>query len=161
MSTPAPARLTIARLPELVGRRLTPTDWFEITRDRIGAFADCTGDHQFIHVDRERVRAQTPFPDVVAHGYLLLSLVVGIRPVDEPVVEDVGLVLNYGIDRLRFVSPVFAGQRVRYVVDITGAEPRDGGRMLLKRDLTLEVEGRDQPGLVATVLAMYLPKQPD
>ncbi|MEY2853294.1 MAG: hypothetical protein RL030_426 [Pseudomonadota bacterium] len=160
MSALLPGRLTVARLPELVGLRLAPTEWMPVTRELISAFADCTGDHQFIHVDPERVRAQTPFPDVVAHGFLLLSLVAGLRPADEPQVADVALVLNYGIDRLRFVSPVFAGQRVRYLVQVTGAEPREDGRVLLKRELTLEVEGRDQPALVATVLALYIPQRP-
>jgi acyl dehydratase len=160
MSAPPPARLTVARLPELVGLRLAPTGWMTITRERIRAFADCTGDHQFIHVDPEQVRGKTPFPDVVAHGFLLLSLVAGIRPADEPQIEDVALVLNYGIDRLRFVSPVFAGQRVRYQVQVTGAEPREDGRMLLKRELTLEIADREQPALVATVLALYIPQRP-
>lgn len=160
MDSAAPERLTIARLPELVGRRLAPTDWIPIDRERIGAFADCTGDHQFIHVDPEAVRARTPFPDVLAHGYLLLSIAAGLRPPDEPVVVDAALVLNYGIDRLRFVSPVFAGQRVRYHVQVTAAEAREGGRMLLKRELTVEVAGREEPALVATVLAMYLPQRP-
>jgi acyl dehydratase len=152
--------LTVARLPELAGTRLAPTEWITITREQIRAFADCTGDHQFIHVDPGQVRERTPFPDVVAHGFLLLSLAAGMRPVDEPQIEDVAMVLNYGIDRLRFVSPVFAGQRVRYLVHFTGAEPRDDGRMLLKRELTLEVAGRDQPALVATVLALYIPQRP-
>jgi acyl dehydratase len=160
MSAPPPARLTVARLPELVGLRLAPTEWMPVTRERIRAFADCTGDHQFIHVDPEQVRERTPFPDVLAHGFLLLSLAAGVRPVDEPQVEDLALVLNYGIDRLRFVSPVFAGQRVRYLVQITGAEPRADGRMLLNRELTLEVAGREQPALVASVLALYIPQRP-
>lgn len=160
MSMPPAERITVAGLPALVGRRFSPTEWILISRERIGQFADCTGDHQFIHVDAERVRRQTPFPDVVAHGFLLLSLAAGIRSPEEPVVEDAALVLNYGIDRLRFVTPVFAGQRVRYQVEVTAAEPRGDGRMLLKRDLVLEIEGGDQPALVATVLAMYLPKRP-
>ena len=105
MSNPTPA-LTLARLPELVGRRFEPSEWIEITQQRIDTFAQCTGDHQFIHVDPERVRRETPFPATLAHGYLLLSLVAGVRQANFPVVEDAALVLNYGIDRLRFTRPV-------------------------------------------------------
>ncbi|MDR2215083.1 MAG: MaoC family dehydratase [Nevskiaceae bacterium] len=156
-----PERLTVARLTELAGRTLAPTEWITVTRELIGQFADCTGDHQFIHVDAERTRAQAGFPDVLAHGFLLLSLAASAKPADEPLIEDAALMLNYGIDRLRFISPVFAGQRVRYRTVITAAETREHGRMLLKRELTLEVEGRDEPALVATLLVMVLPQRPD
>jgi acyl dehydratase len=157
MSTPAPT-ITLARLPELLGRRFEPTAWIEITQQRIDAFAQCTGDHQFIHVDPERVKRETPFPGTIAHGYLLLSLVAGARQANFPVVEDAALVLNYGIDRLRFTQPVYAGSRVRYRIEVAGVEPRGGGRMLVRQNAQLEVEGQQEPALVAELLAMYLPR---
>ena len=154
-----PDTLTMDRLPELKGRRFEPSEWIEISQQRIDAFADCTGDHQFIHVDPERVRRETPFPGTLAHGYLLLSLVAGIRQANFPAVSDAALVLNYGIDRLRFIQPVFSGARVRYRIEVADVELRDAGRVLVRQNATLEVEGQKQPAVVAELLAMYLPRQ--
>jgi acyl dehydratase len=158
MKPEVPDSLTVARLPELVGRRFAPGEWIVITQQRIDAFAECTGDHQFIHVDPERVRLETPFPGTLAHGYLLLSLVAGVRQANFPSVEDAGLVLNYGIDRLRFINPVFAGASVRYVIEVAAVEPKGGGRMLIRQNATLEVLGQPEPAIVAQLLAMYVPR---
>jgi len=147
---------TVAGLGALVGRQFQPAEWVTIDQGRIDAFADCTGDHQFIHVDPQRVADQTDFPGTVAHGFLLLSLVAGHRQSAFPKVVDVALVLNYGIDRLRFTNPVFAGQRVRYRTRVIAAEPRGGGRMLLRLEATLDIEGQEKPALVAELLSLYV-----
>ena len=86
------------------------------------------------------------------------SLVAGVRPPNFPVVEDAGLVLTTRIDRLRFINPVFAGASVRYLIEVAAVEPRDGGRMLLRQNATLEVLGQPEPALVAQLLAMYVPQ---
>jgi acyl dehydratase len=151
--------LTVATLGSLVGQKFAPTEWILIDQQRINAFADCTGDHQFIHVDPERVAKETPFPNTIAHGFLLLSLAAGHRQRDFPVVADVALVLNYGLDRLRFTSPVYAGSRVRYRSQVLAAEPRDAGRVLLRQEATLEVEGQEKPAVIAELLALYVPRQ--
>lgn len=148
--------LTVATLHRLIGREFAPTEWILVDQDRINGFASCTGDHQFIHVDPERVRRETPFPTTLAHGFLLLSLAAGHRQRDFPAIEDLGLVLNYGLDRLRFTSPVPAGSRVRYRSRVLGAEPRGPGRTLLRLDAVMEVEGQEKPALVAELLAMYV-----
>lgn len=148
--------LTVATLDRLVGRRFAPTDWILIDQQRIDRFADCTGDHQFIHVDPVRVARETPFAGTLAHGFLLLSLVAGHRQRDLPQVSDVALVLNYGLDRLRFTTPVYCGSRVRYHSRVTGAEPRGAGRVLLRTEAQLEVEGQEKPALVAELLALYI-----
>jgi acyl dehydratase len=148
--------LTVATLDTLVGRQFAPADWILIDQQRIDRFADCTGDHQFIHVDPERVARETPFPGTLAHGFLLLSLAAGHRQRDFPAVSDVALVLNYGLDKLRFISPVFAGARVRYHTRVVAAEPRGAGRVLLRQEATLEVEGQEKPALVAELLALYI-----
>jgi acyl dehydratase len=148
--------LTVATLSTLVGRQFEQTDWITLDQPRIDAFADCTGDHQYIHVDPERVARETTFPGTVAHGFLLLSLAAGHRQRDFPKVVDVALVLNYGIDRLRFLSPVFAGQRVRYQTSVLAAEPRGPGRVLLRQKATLQIEGQEKPALVAELLALYI-----
>ncbi|HXR50517.1 MAG TPA: MaoC family dehydratase [Steroidobacteraceae bacterium] len=154
--TNSPEILTVSTLDRLVGRKFAPTDWIDIDQQRIDRFADCTGDHQFIHVDPERVARETPFRGTLAHGFLLLSLAAGHRQRDFPPVSDAALVLNYGLDRLRFTSPVFAGSRVRYHSSVVAAEPRGPGRTLLRQEAQLEVEGQDQPALVAELLALYV-----
>jgi acyl dehydratase len=146
-------------LDSLVGQQFEPTEWILIDQQRINAFADCTGDHQFIHVDPERVARETLFPGTLAHGFLLLSLAAGHRQRDFPAVSDSALVLNYGLDRLRFLTPVFAGARVRYRSRVLAAEPRGEGRILLRQEATLEVEGQEKPAVVAELLAMYIARQ--
>src|SRR6187551_3180947 len=148
--------LAVTTLHKLVGRTFAPSDWILVDQQRINAFAACTGDQQFIHVDPERVARDTQFPGTLAHGFLLLSLAAGHRQRDFPPISDVALVLNYGLDRLRFTSPVFAGSRVRYHSSVVAAEPRGPGRTLLRQEAQLEVEGQDQPALVAELLALYV-----
>ncbi|MEO8308245.1 MAG: MaoC family dehydratase [Pseudomonadota bacterium] len=148
--------MTVATLSSLVGRQFEPTEWITVDQERIDAFANCTDDHQFIHVDPQRVARETAFPATVAHGFLLLSLAAGHRQRDFPPVTDVALTLNYGIDKLRFISPVFAGQRVRYLTRVLAAEPRGEGRVLLRQQATLQIEGQEKPALVAELLALYV-----
>jgi len=148
--------LTVATLDSLVGRQFTSADWVLIDQQRIDRFAECTGDHQFIHVDPERVARETPFPGTLAHGFLLLSLAAGHRQRDFPPVSDVALVLNYGLDKLRFISPVLAGARVRYHTRVLAAEPRGAGRVMLRQEEKLEVDGQEKPALVAELLALYI-----
>lgn len=148
--------LTVATLDRLVGREFAPTDWITIDQARIDQFAACTGDHQFIHVDPERVARETPFPGTLAHGFLLLSLVAGHRQRDFPEVQDVALVLNYGMDRVRFTAPVVAGSKVRYHTKVVSAETRSEGRVLLRQEAQLEVQGQSKPAVMAQVLALYV-----
>jgi acyl dehydratase len=156
MTTADGSGLTVATLGQLAGREFPPSDWILLDQARIDAFAACTDDHQFIHVDPERVQRETPFPRTLAHGFLLLSLVAGYRQRDFPAISDLALVLNYGLDRLRFTSPVFEGSRVRYRSRVMGAEPRGAGRTLLRQEAIMEVEGQDKPAVVAELLAMYV-----
>ena len=155
------APLTVATLDSLVGREFAPSDWISVDQPRIDQFAECTGDHQFIHVDPERVARETPFPRTLAHGFLLLSFAAGHRQRDFPKVTDVALVLNYGMDKVRFTSPVLSGSKVRYHTRVVAAEPRGPGRVLLRQEARLEVEGQDKPALVAELLALYVARGAD
>jgi acyl dehydratase len=148
--------LTVATLHRLVGQTFAPSEWILVDQARIDAFAACTGDHQFIHVDPQRVARETPFPGTLAHGFLLLSLAAGHRQRDFPPIADVALVLNYGLDRLRFTSPVVAGSRVRYRSQVVAAEPRAPGRVLLRQEAMMEVEGQEKPAVIAELLALYI-----
>ena len=148
---------TIAEMSEHIGRELGVSDWVTIDQSRIDTFADCTGDHQWIHVDVERAKRESPFRGPIAHGYLTLSMVaplsmqIGILP------KDSAAGLNYGIDKVRFLAPVPAGARVRLRVVLAGFEPRDGGQAIMKTQNTFEVEGSQKPALIAETLALLIP----
>ena len=127
-------------------------------QDRIDRFAECTGDRQWIHVDVERARRESPFGGPIAHGYLTLSLVAAMVMELGIIPPDAATGLNYGLDKVRFVAPVKAGARVRTRASLSAAEPQKGGRMLIKLQCTLEIEGDAKPALIAEVLCMLIGK---
>jgi acyl dehydratase len=148
---------TISQLGERIGQELGVSDWVNIDQSRIDAFAACTGDHQWIHVDVERAKRESPYRGPVAHGYLMLAMVaplslqIGVLP------KDAAAGLNYGVDKARFLAPVPAGARVRLRVVLAGVEPKEGGQAIMRTRSTLEVEGSDKPALVAETLAFLIP----
>jgi acyl dehydratase len=148
----------MATAPAFVGRELGVSDWITIDQDRIDQFGACTGDRQWIHVDVERARRESPFGGPIAHGYLTLSLVAAMVMEIGVIPPDAATGLNYGLDKARFIAPVKAGARVRARAVLTSAEPQPGRRLLLKLQCTLEVEGEAKPALVAEVLCMLLAK---
>jgi acyl dehydratase len=145
-------------IPQFVGRELGVSDWVTMSQDRIDQFATCTGDQQWIHVDVDRAKRESPFGGPVAHGYLTLSLVAALVMEIGVIPPDAATGLNYGLDRVRFIAPVRTDARVRMRVALTSAEPQNGGRMLLKLESTLEIEGEAKPALVAQVLCMLTGK---
>jgi acyl dehydratase len=148
---------TIAEMGQHIGQELGVSDWVTIDQSRIDAFASCTGDNQWIHVDVERAKRESPYRGPVAHGYLTLSMVgplsmqIGILP------KNAAAGLNYGVDKARFLAPVPAGARVRLRVVLVGFEPKDGGKAIMKTQNTLEVEGAEKPALIAETLAFLIP----
>jgi acyl dehydratase len=150
---------TMATAPQFIGSELGSSDWVTVGQDRIDQFAACTGDRQWIHVDVERARRESPFGGPVAHGYLTLSLVAAMVMELGVIPPDAATGLNYGMDKVRFVAPVKAGARVRMRASLVAAEPQNGGRMLLKLQSTLEIEGEANPALVAEVLCMLIGKR--
>ena len=150
---------TMATVPLFVGRELGASNWVTVDQDRIDQFAACTGDRQWIHVDVERARRESPFGGPVAHGYLSLSLVAAMVMELGVIPPDAAGALNYGLDKVRFIAPVKAGSRVRMRARLAEAEPQSGGRMLLKLNSTLEIEGEAKPALVAEVLCMLIGKR--
>jgi acyl dehydratase len=151
------SELTLAGLGEHIGRELGVSDWVAMDQARIDAFASCTGDHQWIHVDVERAKRESPFGGPVAHGYLTLSMVASLSMQVGVIPKDAAAGLNYGIDKVRFLAPVPAGARVRLRVVLAGIEPRDGGQVIMKTQNTLEVEGAERPALIAETLALLIP----
>ena len=150
---------TMTTAPQFVGRELGVSDWVTVGQDRIDAFAACTGDRQWIHVDVERARRESPFGSPIAHGYLILSLVAAMVTDLGVVPPDAASALNYGLDKVRFIAPVKAGARVRMRASLASAEPQNGGRMLLKLQSTLEIEDEAKPALIAEVLCMLIGKR--
>jgi acyl dehydratase len=150
---------TMTTAPQFVGRELGVTEWMTVGQDRIDQFAACTGDHQWIHVDVERAKRESPFAGPIAHGYLVLSLVAAMVMELGVVPPDAATALNYGLDKVRFIAPVKAGARVRMRAGLASAEPQSGGRVLLKLQSTLEIEGEAKPALIAEVLGMLIAKQ--
>jgi acyl dehydratase len=142
-------------LQGLIGQEVGVSRWFEVSQARIDAFADCTEDRQFIHVDTEAARA-TPFGGTIAHGFLTLSLASAMSYNAVPSLEGVSMGINYGFDKLRFLTPVRAGSRVRGRFRLLSAEDKGGGRWLLKHELTVEIESADKPALVGEWLGMQV-----
>lgn len=138
-----------------VGTKYEPGEWLAIEQDRINAFADCTEDHQFIHLDEEKA-AQTPFGGTIAHGFLTLSMLVKMCEGDGIVPENVVMGINYGFNKIRFLAPVRAGKRVRAHRELTSVEEKDGNRFLMTHAVTVEIEGEDTPALVAEWLSMVV-----
>lgn len=127
--------------------------WVVITQAQIDAFADLTQDRQFIHIDPVRAAA-TPFGGTVAHGFLTLSMLSHLLLSADLPLPSARESVNYGFDRVRFLAPVPAGARIRGVFVLTGVEDRGGGRMLLRFDATVEIDGSAKPALRADWLAM-------
>ena len=126
-------------------------DWFEMSQDRINDFADVTIDHQFIHVDPEAAKA-SPFGTTIAHGFLTLSMLThlaGSVPNDPETVEGVVMGVNYGFDKVRFVSPVPSGSKIRATSVLKDADLKDPNTIQVTRTYTVEIEGADRPALVA------------
>ncbi|MEZ5177031.1 MAG: MaoC family dehydratase [Acidimicrobiales bacterium] len=133
----------IAGLKELVGTHLGYSDYVEITQDRVNTFADATGDHQWIHVDPERAKAESPFGGPIAHGYLTLSLGPLLAP-QIMRVEGIKMGVNYGADKVRFPSPVPVGSKLRLGAELTKVDDIPGG-VQVYMTFTFEVEGAAKP----------------
>ncbi|MGO8895422.1 MAG: MaoC family dehydratase [Streptosporangiaceae bacterium] len=143
MSTTA----TIAELPSLKGRELGTSQWIEVTQERVNTFADATDDHQWIHVDVERAKKEGPFGGPIAHGYLTLSLLIPLWS-QVLTVTDATMGVNYGLNRVRFPSPVPVGGKIRLRATLTDVEEVKGG-LQLTVSAVIEREGGDKPACVA------------
>jgi len=143
----------LSDLGGLVGREVATSDWLLVTQERIDAFADATGDHQWIHVDTERARAETPFGATIAHGFLTLSLLTVLMH-DAVTVDGPRMTLNYGLNRVRFVSAVPSGSRVRARIALGKIEDI-GDSIQATWSVTVEREGGDKPAAVAEWIVRY------
>jgi acyl dehydratase len=145
---------TLSELPALKGSELGTSDWIEVAQDRVNLFADATDDHQWIHVDAERAKAESPFGGPIAHGYLTLSLLI---PMWSQVltVTDSTMAVNYGLNKVRFPAPVPVGSKVRLTATLADVEEIKGGYQLTV-SAVIERENGDKPVCIAEpVLRFY------
>jgi acyl dehydratase len=151
---------SIARLRDAIGVQRGPTSWRTVTQDEINAFAQITGDHQWIHVDVERAKRESPFGTTIAHGNLTLSLIDGLReqitPRDAADLEQIALGVNMGWNRVRYPAPVPAGAQVRATAELVSVEEKGGGWWELVDRFTIEVEGAPKPACVAESVGRIL-----
>ena len=152
MTTPITAD-GVEGVKSLVGQEVGPTDWVEVTQEMVNLFADATGDHQWIHVDVERAKAESPFGGPIAHGYLTLSLLAPLSS-QVLVVTDTVMGVNYGLNKVRFPSPVPVGSRVRLTASLKNVEEITGG-LQLTLAATIEREGGDKPVCIAEPVYRY------
>jgi acyl dehydratase len=143
----------IDALPGLVGKDLGASDWHDVTQEEVDLFADATGDHQWIHVDPERARGG-PFGGPIAHGFLTLSLVPVLMSTVVRV-QGVRMGINYGLNRVRFPSPVRVGSRVRATATLKEATEIAGGVQVVMA-VTVEADGAEKPACVAETVVRYM-----
>jgi len=150
------AEAAIAVFQKHLGSEEGVSEWFTIDQERINAFADATLDHQFIHVDPEKSAQLSPYKVTIAHGFLTLSMVVHLGksiPVCDPeAYQGVVMGVNYGLDKVRFPSPVPVNSRIRGRRELVEAELKNPGTIQIKQRMTVEVEGQDKPACVAETL---------
>ncbi|MFK3769698.1 MaoC family dehydratase [Pseudomonas putida] len=143
----------VTELSQYVGKELGRSDWLKIDQQRINLFAEATGDYQFIHVDPDKA-AKTPFGCTIAHGFLTLSLIPKLMEDILVLPEGLKMVVNYGLDSVRFIQPVKVGSKVRLKVDLGEVTEKKPGQWLLKATATLEIEGEEKPAYIAEPLSL-------
>jgi acyl dehydratase len=150
-----PNGLTRDQLNDLIGTELGVSEWLGVDQARIDAFADVTEDRQFVHVDPERAAA-TPFGGTIAHGLLTLSLIVRLCRDFVPRLRDTQMLLNYGFDKVRFVTPVKVDSRIRARARLAAVAERKPGQLLINMAVAIEIEGEEKPALVADWLSLHI-----
>jgi acyl dehydratase len=137
-----------------VGTQLGPTEWLEITQDRVNLFAEATDDHQWIHVDPERA-AEGPFGGTIAHGLLTLSLLPQFTR-QLYTVDNIAMAINYGYNKVRFITPVKVGAKIRAHAEISKVDKLGGGAVQVTVETTVEIDGSDKPAAVVESIARFI-----
>ncbi|MCY1507084.1 putative enoyl-CoA hydratase 1 [compost metagenome] len=140
-------------LKDYIGKDLGHSEWLTIDQQRVNQFAECTEDHQFIHVDPERAK-QTPFGGTIAHGFLSLSLIPRLMEGLAVLPENPKMVVNYGLDSVRFIQPVPVGSRVRMQISVSDITEKNPGQWLIKSRCTLEIENQTKPAYIAESICL-------
>ncbi|WP_375160856.1 MaoC family dehydratase [Bradyrhizobium sp. RDT46] len=146
--------ITLDAYQALVGKEIGVSSWHLIDQSRIDTYADVTEDHQFIHVDPERARKETAFGTTIAHGFLTMSMLSVMSYEVMPAIAGTTMGVNYGFDKLRFISPVRSGKRIRGRFVLAEAKLRKPNELQSRTNVTVEIEGEDKPALVADWLGL-------
>ena len=144
---------SLDKIRSSVGHEVGMSSWLTLDQDRISTFADATEDRQFIHIDSDAA-ARTPFGGTIAHGFLTLSLLSRMAAEVVLVPDTTKMVVNYGLDRVRFLAPVRSGKRVRGRFRLDAVDEKAPGQILLRHEVTVEIEGEDKPALSAQWLTL-------
>jgi acyl dehydratase len=154
MNIPARVTTTIEEMKARIGQEVGVSDWHVMDQARIDRFADVTEDHQFIHVDPARAKAETPFGGTIAHGFLTLSLLATMGYEALPQIEGRVMGINYGFDKVRFLQPVRAGSRLRARYKLRDVTERSAKEVLFRYEVMVEIEGSDKPALYAESIGL-------
>jgi acyl dehydratase len=145
--------MSLEELKGMVGKEVGVSDWFAVEQPRVNAFAECTEDRQWIHVDVEKAKLG-PFGKTIAHGYLTLSMLSYFNGQTAVFPTGIKMAINYGLNKVRFLTPVPVGARIRNRAVLKEVTDKGGGRILMCTENTVEIEGVDKPAMVAETLAM-------
>lgn len=141
----------------LVGTETGVSQWHTISQQQVDQFAETTGDFQFIHLDAERAKNETPFGGTIAHGYLTLSLLSMLGAEAGTVrLQGTRITINYGLDKVRFLNPVRVGSRIRAKFVLLSIDEKNPGQFLIKNQATVEIEGQDKPAMIAESLSLAI-----
>ena len=147
------AASVLKNMEKFIGQEIFLSDWTQVTQDQINQFADATKDHQWIHVD-EKKAAQGPFGTTIAHGFLTLSHLPFFGYQVPLKMEGSQMLINYGLDKVRFINPVMSGAKIRDRIVLAALEEKPGNRILMTQIHTIEIEGQEKPACVAEMLSM-------
>jgi len=137
-----------------IGQEIGKSEWIQIDQDRINQFAECTGDHQWIHVDEEKAAAG-PFGKTIGHGFLTVSMIPKLSEDTMLVPEGTMMAINYGLDKVRLLNPVTVDSKIRAIMVLGNVTEKSGGRILISVTNTIEIEGQEKPACVAEALTMF------
>ncbi len=147
--------LTLEKLEEYIGKEIGLSDWMTITQERINAFAECTEDRQWIHIDPKKAKSG-PYGTTIAHGFLILSLLVHLSSHIKLFQKGIRMVTNIGLNKVRFLRPVPVGSRIRNRTVLKEASKKSNEKIFITLKSTAEIKGKEKPAMVAEVLAMLI-----
>ena len=149
-------KVTLNEYENMVGDEIGLSYWITVSQEMIDGFSNVTGDRQFIHNDPERAANETPFGGAIAHGFLTLSLITQMYKDTTPIITGHEVVINYGLNRIRFLSPVPSGTRIRGRITLAKVEPRGDTQILTENKIIVEIEGEEKPAMLGTWLTLLV-----
>ena len=146
--------LPLEEIKARIGQEIGKSEWIQIDQDRINQFAECTGDHQWIHVDEEKAAAG-PFGTTIGHGFWTISMLPKMSEDTSLIPEGTMMAINYGLNKVRLLNPVTVGSKIRDTIVLGSVTEKSGGRILISTTNTIEIEGQEKPACVAEMLSMF------